>query len=95
MLSSHRGKFNLLQELNFVSCSSAKAPGPSCSKPILANPGLVKNFNLYLTTAKGGFFTRLRFKEKKFVIYITLLTHNFVANLPLAVNKWQLKFTLT
>lgn len=89
MLSSRGGKFNLLQEillisLNFVSHSSAKACGPSCSKPVWANPGLVKSFNRYLTAAKGGFFTGLRFKEKKFVIYLTLLTHNFVANLPLS-----------
>ena len=36
----------------------------------------------------GGFFTRLRFNEKKFVIYY-LPGHNFVANALLA-----LKFTL-
>ena len=40
-----------------------------CSKPDEANPGLMKNFNCYLFTAKGGFFTRLSFKEKEFVIY--------------------------
>ena len=27
------------------------------------------NFNCYLFIVKGGFFTRVRFKEKKFVIY--------------------------
>ena len=35
--------------------------GPSCSKPNLANPGLLKNFNCYFFTVNGGFFTRLRF----------------------------------
>ena len=42
---------------------------------------------------KGGFFTRLKFKEKK-LWFLTLLGHNFVVNPPLAVNKEQLKFTL-
>ena len=36
----------------------------------LHNPGLGKNFRCYLIfTVKGGFFTRLRFKEKKFAFY--------------------------
>ena len=41
----------------------------TCTKPDKANLGLVKKFNYYLITVKGGFFTRLWFKEKKFVIY--------------------------
>lgn len=31
--------------------------------------GINGNFNYYLFIVKGGFFTRVRFKEKIFVIY--------------------------
>lgn len=44
-------------------------PEPSCSKPVCTKPGLAKEFNCYLFTVKGGFLTRLRFKDTKFVIY--------------------------
>ena len=36
---------------------------PSCSKPVYTKPGLAKKFNCYLFTVKGGFLTRLRFKD--------------------------------
>ena len=44
--------------------------GPVVKIPIkLFLDNLVRNFNCYSFTIKGGFFTRLRFKEKKFVIH--------------------------
>ena len=46
-----------------------RRPKSTCSKAHKANLGLVKKFNCYLITVKEGFFTRLWFKEKKFVIY--------------------------
>ena len=51
------------------------------------------NFDSYLFTVNGGFLTRLWFKEKKFVIQ-KVVGPQFLSNLPLAVNKSQLKFTL-
>ena len=36
------------------------SPEHSCSKPDEANLGLVKNFNCYLFTVKGRFFTRIK-----------------------------------
>ena len=44
-------------------------PGPNCSKPDLANPGLVEILIAIYLPLYARFFTRLRFKEKKFVIY--------------------------
>ena len=35
----------------------------------------------YLFTVKEGFFTGLMFREKKFIIYVTFLGHNFVETL--------------
>ena len=46
-----------------------KYSGPSCSKPDLANPGLVEILIVIYLPVKGGFVTILSFKEKKFVIY--------------------------
>ena len=83
----------LSSEKCFIHCialSNLQTTGSSCSKPGLANPGLVKKFNYcYVLTLKGGFFTRLWFKKRKFVIkyFINLLGHNVVANPPLVVNK--------
>ena len=46
-----------------------RPPGPNCSKLDLANPGLVKILIAIYLPLYVRFFTRLRFKEKKFVIY--------------------------
>ena len=55
--------------------------------PVVQRP-ISENFNFYLFTVQGGFFRRLRFKEKKFVIY-NLIGPQFWANPPLALNKEQ------
>ena len=38
-------------------------------KARLSQSWISGNFNCYLFTVKGGFLTRLKFKEEKFVIY--------------------------
>ena len=46
-----------------------------------SNSWISGNFNCYLFTVKEEFFTRLRFKEKKFVIY-NLIEGQFCAKSP-------------
>jgi len=60
----------------------------------LSQSWISENPNFHLFTVKGGFFPRLRFKEKKIGIY-NLIGPQFWANPPLALNEEQLKFTLT
>ena len=70
----------LLRELTGVALKSTTSVTAICRhlktstraqlfKARLSQSWISGNFNCYLITVKGGFFTRLSFKEKKFVIY--------------------------
>ena len=51
--------------------------GPVVQSPIKLILDKEKNFNCYLLTAKAGFFTGLRFKEKNFLQYNHLIRPQF------------------
>ena len=63
----------MLIHLCMLLCRSITNSGPSCSKPDLANPGLMENLIVsYLITIKEGFFPRLRFRGKKFFNFVAI-----------------------
>ena len=72
MINESRKKYDLSQQDLFVEFGKGRkicfVLVPVVQSPIKLILDKWK-FNCYVFTVKGGFFTKLRFKEKKFVIY--------------------------